>query len=157
MVYDRRVAMSFVETNLRRLLLAVLIVGLGGVTLDLWAIEHHEDSWQLVPIFLNVAALFAAGWQVAAPSRLAILAMRAVMLLMVVSAGIGMTLHYQGNAEFQLEMNPDLAGWDLFQKVIHAKAPPTLAPGVMAQLGLLGLIYTYAHPAARLRQPGGSL
>ena len=32
-----------------------------------------------------------------------------------------------------------------------AKAPPALAPAGMIQMGLLGLLYTYRHPA--LRQP----
>jgi hypothetical protein len=29
---------------------------------------------------------------------------------------------------------------------VTAKAPPALAPAVMAQLGFLGLLYTYRHP-----------
>jgi hypothetical protein len=71
------------------------------------------------------------------------------MLLVMLAGGVGILLHYQGNAEFQLDVNPDLAGWALFAKVLHSKAPPALAPGVMAQLGLLGLIYTFRHPALR--------
>ncbi len=36
-----------------------------------------------------------------------------------------------------------------------AKTPPALAPGSMAQLGLIGLAYTYRHPdiAGRLDAP----
>jgi hypothetical protein len=44
-------------------------------------------------------------------------------------------------------MDPTQSSWTLFTKVMTAHAPPALAPGVMAQLGLLGLIYTYQHPA----------
>jgi hypothetical protein len=51
--------------------------------------------------------------------------------------------------EFQLEVSPGLAGWELLRKALNAKAPPALAPGVMAQLGVLGLIYTFRHPAVR--------
>ncbi len=69
------------------------------------------------------------------------------MAMFVVAAVLGITFHYQGNLEFQLEINPEQSSWDLFNKVIRAKAPPALAPGAMAQLGLLGLIYTYRHPA----------
>jgi hypothetical protein len=32
-----------------------------------------------------------------------------------------------------------------------AKAPPALAPAGLIQLGLLGLLYTYRHPALQLR------
>ncbi len=60
---------------------------------------------------------------------------------------IGITLHYQANAEFQREIDPALGGLALFWKVVEATAPPALAPGVMVQLGLLGLVYTYKHPA----------
>jgi hypothetical protein len=44
--------------------------------------------------------------------------------------------------EFQLEMDPTLGGMALLLKVMHAKAPPALAPGNMVLLGLLGLIST---------------
>ena len=75
----------------------------------------------------------------------------AVVDLVMVAGAIGITLHYQGNVEFQLEVHPELSGWALFANVLHAKAPPALAPGVMAQLGFLGLIYTVKHPALRDR------
>ena len=51
--------------------------------------------------------------------------------------------------DFQLEANPDLAGWALIKKLLRAKAPPALAPGVLVQLGLLGSIYGYRHPGGR--------
>jgi hypothetical protein len=69
------------------------------------------------------------------------------MVLFIVSGLAGFVLHYQGNREFQLEVNPSLDGLELFLKVIRAKAPPALAPGAMIHLGLLGLAYTYRHPA----------
>ena len=49
--------------------------------------------------------------------------------------------------EFQLEVQPELSGSTLLWKVLQAKTPPALAPGVMAQLGLIGLAYAYRHPA----------
>jgi hypothetical protein len=57
-----------------------------------------------------------------------------------------MYLHLRANMEFQLEMDATLKGLDLFKKSIVAKAPPALAPGSMAQLGLIGLAYTFKHP-----------
>ena len=67
---------------------------------------------------------------------------------------VGVVLHFRGNMSFQLDMDPAMAGWDLFSKVMHAKAPPALAPGAMVQLGLLGLIYTFRHPAI---EPAGDV
>jgi hypothetical protein len=74
------------------------------------------------------------------------------MVLFVISGGVGMLLHYQATTEFQLEMDPALTGWALFRKAIVAKAPPALAPGAMTQLGLIGLAYTFRHPALGARR-----
>ncbi len=68
------------------------------------------------------------------------------MALFVVSGFVGLLLHYQGNAEFELEMYPTLKGLELFWEAIKG-ATPALAPGTMIQLGLLGWAYTYRHPA----------
>jgi hypothetical protein len=82
----------------------------------------------------------AIGW-------VAILAFRMTMTLFLGAGLLGILLHYNGNREFQTDMDPSLTGWPLFVKVVTAKAPPALAPGVMVQMGLLGLLYTYRHPA----------
>jgi hypothetical protein len=48
-----------------------------------------------------------------------------------------------------MEMDADQRRSEMFWKVLRAKSPPALAPGVMVQLGLLGLIYAYtAAPAS---------
>jgi hypothetical protein len=73
--------------------------------------------------------------------------MRVTMALFICSGFVGMGLHYIGNNEFQLEIDPSLHGWRLFVKSITSKAPPALAPAAMIQMGLLGLLYTYKHPA----------
>ena len=64
------------------------------------------------------------------------------MFLLMVIGATGAILHYRANMEFQLEMDPTLGGMALLLKVLHAKAPPALAPGNMALLGLMGLIST---------------
>jgi hypothetical protein len=51
--------------------------------------------------------------------------------------------------EFQLEIDPSLPRWELFKKVMRAQAPPALAPGVMMQLGLVGLVALYRHPTLK--------
>jgi hypothetical protein len=68
------------------------------------------------------------------------------MTMCVLAGVVGVVLHYRGSLAFQTDMDPSLRGWALFAKVVRAKAPPTLAPGVMAQLGLLGWLYTLHHP-----------
>lgn len=138
-----------VELRIRRLILALLTFGLVALLAELLALGHYEDPWQFVPLGAIAAALVAIGWHMAAGGATSLRALQAVLVLLVVSGGMGVVLHFRGNAEFQLDMNPDLSEWALLTKVLHAKAPPTLAPGVMAQLGCLGLIYTFRHPALR--------
>jgi len=68
------------------------------------------------------------------------------MILFIASGILGIGLHYKARMEFKLEMNPELSGTKLFLETIRgATVPPVLAPGVMIQLGLLGLAYAYAH------------
>jgi hypothetical protein len=128
-------------------MLALLTFGLVAVGGELLALGHYEDSWQLVPLGLIALAVGVIAWLAVAGGAAAVRALRVAMLLLVAAGGLGIALHYRGNVEFQLDVNPDVSGLALLLKVLHAKAPPALAPGVMAQLGLLGLIYTYRHPA----------
>ena len=133
--------------TLRRLILILLTFGILATTTDLMLLDHHEDLRQYVPLVANGLALATILWHVAAGSAASVRTLQVVMALFVVAAVLGVTFHYQGNLEFQLEINPAQSSWDLFRKVVQSKAPPALAPGVMAQLGVLGLIYTYRHPA----------
>jgi hypothetical protein len=140
-------AEGVVAAGMRRLLLALLAAGLLGTALDLVLLEHYEDAWQWPPLLLIALSLTIVAWVAWRPTPTAILALRVAMVVCIASAAVGLALHYNGNREFQHEIDPELAGWSLFLKVITAKAPPALAPAVMAQLGLIGLLHTYRHPA----------
>jgi hypothetical protein len=137
------------ETLLRRFILALFSFGVLGTGTELIALGHFEDSWQWVPLFLLSLALAGVLLHLLAHGAMALRLLRTTALFMIIAGGIGVFLHYRGNMEFQLETNPDLSGLALFQRIIHSKVPPALAPGVMAQLGLLGLIYCYRHPDGR--------
>jgi hypothetical protein len=136
-----------VAATIRRLLLALLTFGIVATTTDLMLLGHYEDIRQYTPLALNGLAFLTVLWHLASGSAASIRTLQGLMAVFVVAAVLGITFHYQGNLEFQLEINPEQSSWDLFNKVIRAKAPPALAPGVMAQLGFLGLIFTYRHPA----------
>jgi hypothetical protein len=136
-------------STIRRMLLAILLLGLLGTGAELILISHYEDSAQRVPIFFIALALATLVVQVAVGGRGSLLVLRVAMAGLLAVGALGVVLHSQGSMAFQLEMDPTLSGWALALKVLQAKAPPTLAPGVMAQLGLLGLVYTYRHPAGR--------
>lgn len=134
---------------LRQLLLALLTFGLVGTGTELFLLGHYEDSWQLVPLGLVAAALVTIAVHALRGGSGSVRALQTVMGLLVLAAIAGVVLHYRGNLEFQLDMDPTASRWELFKKVVRAKAPPALAPGALAQMGLLGLIYTYRHPALR--------
>ena len=138
--------------GLRRWLLLLLLLGMLGTAADLLLLEHYQDASQIPPLVLVTIGLPIAGlaW---AGGRNAVLALRIWMVLFLFAGGLGIVFHYNGSMEFQKEIDPSQHGWPLFVTIIRAKAPPALAPAAMIQLGLLGLAFTYRHPA--LSSPGG--
>jgi hypothetical protein len=131
----------------RKILLAILLLGVAGVTAELLLLAHYEDASQWIPIALCGVTILFSGAVATRPSRGSIRLFQTLMLLMILSGAVGMYLHLGASMEFQLEMDPALTGLALFKKSIVAKAPPALAPGAMMQLGLIGLAYTFRHPA----------
>jgi len=134
---------------LRTALLALFILGSVGTTAELLLLGHTEDTWQLVPLVLMGSGLMLVGWYVLTRSATSLKSFRVLMLLFVVAGCIGILLHYRGNMEFELEMYPSMHGMELFRETMTG-AFPALAPGAMIQFGLLGLAWTYRHPALGL-------
>jgi hypothetical protein len=128
-------------------LLAVLTLGLIGTTVDLLLLGHYEEFWQVVPLGLIAVTLAIVAVLMVRTSAAAIIALQIALTFCVGAGMIGIALHYSGNQEFQHELDPGLSGWPLFTAVVTAKAPPAMAPAAMVQLGLIGLIFTYRHPA----------
>jgi len=136
------------EKSLRTFLLTIFIIGLLGAGAELLLLEHTEDFWQWIPLVLIVISLLVLGWSGWSRGPVGMRVFQGMMILFVISGFLGLFLHYQGNVEFELEMYPALTGWELFGKAMQG-ATPTLAPGTMIPLGLLGLTYSYQHPALR--------
>ena len=129
----------------RRLLLAILLLGMSGTAVELLLLKHDEDRIQLIPLVLLAAGLVAVIAHAVRPSATTAGAIQVTMAAFVAAGLAGLYFHYRANVEFQLEGDPTLAGRALLMKALEAKAPPALAPGVMVQLGLLGLAYTLRH------------
>ena len=65
-----------------------------------------------------------------------------------VPAGLlGVYFHFQSNVEFEQELHPSSGGLELVTESLGG-AMPTLAPGAMILLGLLGILVCLQHPAA---------
>ena len=131
---------------IRRFLLILFVIGALGTGAELLLLGRTEDLWQWAPLVLLAASLVTLGWRVVARGARSLRLFLGTMILFVLSGGVGLWLHYHGNAEFEREMYPSLKGAELFWESVTG-ATPTLAPGAMLELGLLGLAYTFRHPA----------
>ncbi|MEQ8330096.1 MAG: hypothetical protein RH859_06455 [Longimicrobiales bacterium] len=131
---------------LRRWILAALVVGIPGVAAELLLLGHYEEPFQWTPLVLLALGAVAVGWVLIRPGRLGLLLLNVLGLLYLGSGALGVLLHYRGNAEFEREMYPDRAGFELIRESLTG-ATPALAPGTMMLLGMLVLAFAYRHPA----------
>ena len=130
---------------IRTFLLLIFLVGAVGSGAELLLLEHTEDIWQYAPLVLLALSVVVLIWSAIGNSRRVMQVFQAVTVFFVIAGVVGVFLHYKGNVEFELEMYPNLAGFDLFWKAMTG-ATPALAPGTMTLLGLIGWIYTFRHP-----------
>jgi uncharacterized membrane protein len=130
-------------TSTRQMLAGILLLGMSGTFIELLLLGHDEDRIQLIPLAALSAGVIVVCWHAATASRLSARVLRGVMLVFLVAGVAGLYYHYRANVEFQRESDPSLAGRELLWSVLRAKVPPALAPGVMVQLGLIGLVYTH--------------
>ena len=135
--------------RLRGWILAVIVLGLLGTLTELVLLEHYEQPMQFVPLGLIVAAVVVLLWEIRRRDATSLHALGVVMMLFILSGVLGMVAHFHGSAEYQLELDPSMGTWDLLEKILRAKAPPLLAPGMMMQLGLLGLAYVFSDARYR--------
>ena len=131
----------------RRALVLILVLAMAGILVELLLIEHIEDAWQFVPLVLLVLGLAVVAWHALAPSRASQRTLRSLMTAFMISGLIGFYLHFRGNVEFEMEENPNATRWALFKEAMMG-ATPALAPGVMIQIGLLGLLYAFVARTA---------
>ena len=128
---------------IRRVILAVLLLGMSGLLAELALIAHYEDVTQWIPIALLAVGLLVVVADLLLARSWTQLLIQLTMVLVVAAGVLGVYFHFQGSREFQLEMDPQMRGTTLMWHVLRAKSPPTLAPGSMIQLGVLGLGYAY--------------
>ena len=134
--------------KLRRLLLLALAAGMSGLVLELVLLEHFESRTQWVPLVALAVALPLTLGVLARPTRLLLRAHQAVMAALIAIALLGIWFHYDGNVEFELEMKPSLSGWALVKEALHG-ATPSLSPGSLAWIGVIGLLATFRRGQRR--------
>lgn len=131
---------------MRKLILGLLIAGMAGLLAELYLLDHYEVLWQWAPVVALLAGLAAAVAVAVRPGRATLRPFQVVMALFVIVGLIGVGLHLQGNLEFERDMDPSASEIELLREALSG-AFPSLAPGALVQLGLLGLIHAWRHPA----------
>jgi hypothetical protein len=141
--------------TLRQFIFAIIVIGIVGLLTELLLIDHTETQIQWIPIVVLLGGLASCIWIVVRPGKAALRTFEATMAIFIVAGIAGLYFHYAGNVEFAIERDATLSGFKLAWKSLRG-ATPALAPGALAQLGLLGLAYTYTHPAGRRTVNGES-
>lgn len=130
----------------RDLILGVVVLGIVGLIAELLLQEHTESWQQWIPLVLLGLGLAATVLVRIRPTRGTLRLFQGMMALFLAAGLLGIYLHYAGNVEFVIERTPEIGGFHLVWEALRG-ATPALAPGALAQLGLLGFIYTYRHPS----------
>ena len=131
--------------RLRLLALALAALASFVTLLELVFSEHYTEILMLVPFALTALTLFAIILVAFWPSTRLLRLFQGAMAPLFVGSALGVFFHLRGNLEIAQEVSPDLGGLGVAWKVLTGAAP-ALAPGLLAFVGLLGLIYTYRHP-----------
>ncbi|MEJ2502640.1 MAG: hypothetical protein P8177_04865 [Gemmatimonadota bacterium] len=124
----------------------LFLFGAAGTLGELVLLEHTESLVQWLPLVAVAAGAATVVWALARPAAAALRAVQGTGALIAVVGAVGVGYHYSGNEAFELEMSPESGGWTLVWDSLTG-ATPALAPGLMVQLGLLGMAFTYRHPA----------
>jgi len=119
-----------------------------GVIAELLITGHYKEPLQLVPIVMSLAELAAAVVVQFRPSRLAIRALQAIMIVAGISGFVGVYAHLSGNLVLAQEVNPAKAAAAPLIVMLTGHNPP-LAPFAMGVTAIVALAATYVHPALR--------
>ena len=130
-----------VRIPLNGVIISAMLFILFGTAMELYLLGHYEDFYQLIPLVCIGSALLVF---VILFFKRAIWVMRLFKIIIVLTAlsGIyGIGLHLQANYEFEQELRPTASVWNLLAESLSG-ALPTLAPGSMIVLALIGYSYT---------------
>lgn len=130
----------------RRALLALHLLGVIGTLLDLVLAKHWKDLTQWPPLVLLGAMAATSGWALWRETPLAWRAVRGVSWVSLPITAAGLFFHIRANIEWARDDQPALSGWPLVRETLFGTLP-TLAPGAMLYLGLIGLLAAWRHPA----------
>ncbi|MEO1653639.1 MAG: hypothetical protein AAFU64_08845, partial [Bacteroidota bacterium] len=120
--------------------MATLLFMMLGTAMELYLLDHYEDTLQLIPLLCIGLSLLVFIILLFQKTKFLRLAFQILMVLTALSGMVGAYLHFQANFEFEQEMKPTAGIWDLLTESLSG-ALPTLAPGSMIVLALIGYSY----------------
>lgn len=126
--------------NLKYVILYTLIFFLFGSLIELYLINHYEDTFQIIPIFclgVSLGSLIILYFRV---SKLTINLFKASLLVISFVGLLGVILHLNSNFQFEKEIKPSSSTMDLFIESLSG-ALPALAPLNLVLLAMVGYSY----------------
>ncbi len=133
-----------------------MLAGTAGIAAELGLLGHYEDAAQWIPLVVLGTGAGSCIWVALRPSRPSVRALQAVMAACALAGLLGVYFHLRANFEFEMEMmletlparaeDASFASLGLLAESLRG-ALPALAPAAMVQLGLLGMLAGWRHPA----------
>jgi hypothetical protein len=133
-------------TVVRSLVLLAIAVALIVTEAELLFVGHiGSNNGQIIAVVLIGVGLIAVTSHALLRNSASIVLFRLAMYLFLVFGLDGLMTHYHAAENAVLKSQPGLAGFALLRATLGGKIP-LLAPGMLIQIGLLGLVYTFQHP-----------
>ena len=126
--------------RLKKVLVLALLFMMIGSLLELYLLDHYEDSWQLIPILSVGTTLVTLLILFFKKTTKVVNLFKAVLILTALSGVYGVYLHLQSNFEFEQDMKPTASFWQLITDSLSG-ALPTLAPMSLVVLACIGYSY----------------
>ena len=126
--------------SLKQVIVLAFLFMMIGTLLELYLLNHYEDTLQLIPVFCIAIALINSIFIYFKRSKVTFNIFKVVLFLTSLSGLYGVFLHLQANYEFEQEVTPTANFWELILESISG-AFPALAPLSMVVLALIGYSY----------------
>ena len=126
--------------RLKKVLVLALLFMMIGSLLELYLLDHYEDSWQLIPILSVGTTLVTLLILFFKKTTKVVNLFKAVLILTALSGVYGVYLHLQSNFEFEQDMKPTATNFELITDSLSG-ALPTLAPMSLVVLACIGYSY----------------
>ena len=126
--------------RLKQVLVLALLFMIVGSLLELYLLDHYEDTWQLIPILSIGTTLVSLLILFFKQSKKLFNLFKSVLILTALSGVYGVFLHLQSNFEFEQDMKPTATNLELITDSLSG-ALPTLAPMSLVVLACIGYSY----------------